>query len=212
MKIYDITASICENLPSYDNKKPVIDDLMQIKKGDACNLSVLKISSHAGTHADMPKHFIDDGLCNATMPLEHFFGRAKVIRLSVESHVRKEDLEPHDIKEGDIILLDTGQSKFMRQGGLKEDFIALAPCAAEYLAKMKIKTVGVDYLSIDPYNAPGFPAHKILLGNGIAALEGLVLEDVPEGEYTLSALPLKIPGGNGSPVRAVLIDDGGDIR
>lgn len=180
---------------------------MQIKNGDACNFSVMKISSHAGTHADVPKHFIDDGSCNATTPLEHFFGRAKVIRLNVSSHVRKEDLQPHDIKEGDIILLDTGQSKFMRQGELKEDFIALAPCAAEYLVKMKIKTVGIDYLSIDPYNTLGFPAHKILLGSGIAVLEGLVLTDVPEGEYTLSALPLKIPGGNGSPVRAVLIEN-----
>ena len=207
MKIYDITASICDDLPSYDNKKTTIDDLLQIKNGDDCNFSVMKISSHTGTHADVPKHFIDNGLCNATTSLEHFFSRAKVIRLSVNSHVRKEDLEPHDIQEGDSILLDTGQSKFMRQGKFKEDYIALAPCAAEYLVKIKIKTVGIDYLSVDPYNAPGFPAHKILLGNGIAILEGLVLDAVPEGEYTLSALPLKIPGGNGSPVRAVLVED-----
>ena len=207
MKIYDITASICDDLPSYDNKKSTVDDVLQIKNGDACNFSIIKISSHTGTHADVPKHFIDNGSCNATTPLEHFFGRAKVIRLSVNSHVRKEDLETHDIREGDIILLDTGQSKFMRQGEFKEDYIALAPCAAEYLVTMKIKTVGIDYLSVDPYNAPGFPAHKMLLGNGIAILEGLVLDSVPEGEYTLSALPLKIPGGNGSPVRAVLAED-----
>jgi len=207
MKIYDITASICDDLPSYDNKKPTIDDLLQIKKGDDCNFSVIKISSHTGTHADVPKHFIDNGSCNATTSLEHFFGTAKVIRLSVDSHVRKEDLEPHDISEGDIVLLDTGQSQFMRLGEFRENYIALAPCAAGYLVKMKIKTVGIDYLSIDPYNAPGFPAHKILLGSGIAILEGLVLDAVPEGNYTLSALPLKIPGGNGSPVRAILVKD-----
>ena len=69
MKIYDITASICDNLPSYDNKKTTIDDLLQIKNGDDCNFSVMKISSHTGTHADVPKHFIDNGLCNVTTPL-----------------------------------------------------------------------------------------------------------------------------------------------
>ena len=60
-------------------------------------------------------------------------------------------------------------------------------------------------LSVDPYDAADFPVHMALLGNGITILEGLILEGVPEGEYTLSALPLKFEGGDGSPVRAVLV-------
>ena len=207
MKIYDITAEIGSNLPVYGNERPTIEITSQIANGDAYNFSKINVTAHTGTHADMPLHFILGGATCADISLGYFYGPAKVMHIAVEGHVRKADLLPLDIQAGDIILLDTGQSPYMRQGALKQDFIALTPEAAEYLVEKKIKTVGIDYLSIDPYGAEGFPAHKALLGNGIAILEGLVLEDVPEGEYTLSALPLKIPGGDGSPVRAVLVDN-----
>ena len=205
MKIYDITAAISNNLPVYGDERPIITTLAQIANGDAYNLTWLSVSAHTGTHADMPLHFIADGAACDDIALAHFYGPAKVMRIAATSHIRKADLEPLDIQAGDIILLDTGQSAYMRQGTLRHDFVALTPEAAEYLAQKKIKTIGIDYLSIDPYDAADFLAHKILLGSGIAILEGLVLEDVPEGIYTLSALPLKIPNGEGSPVRAVLV-------
>lgn len=209
MKIYDITAAISDDLPVFGggNEKHVINIVSQLANGDPYNFSKISMSAHTGTHADMPLHFILGGATCCDIALDHFYGPAKVFRIAVSSHVRRVDLMPLDIQAGDIVLLDTGQSGYMRQGTFKEDFIALTPEAAEYLAEKKIKTVGIDYLSIDPYGAEGFPAHKALLGNGIAILEGLVLADVPEGIYTLSALPLKISGGEGSPVRAVLIDD-----
>jgi len=158
-----------------------------------------------GTHADMPRHFIENGATCHDIALEYFYGRAKVIKVKTATHISKEDLLPFDIEEGDIILLNTGQSHLMRQPKLKEDYIALLPDAALYLADKKIKTAGIDYLSVDPYGEPNFPAHKILLGSGIPILEGLMLDGVPEGEYTLSALPLKYGNGDGSPIRAVLI-------
>ena len=207
MKIYDITAAISDNLPVYgdSDERPHAAILAQFEKGDPYHLTKLSLSAHTGTHADMPLHFIPGGATCDSIALDYFYGPAKVMRISVSSHVRKADLQPLDIQAGDIILLDTGQSKYMRQWAFKQDFIALTPEAAEYLVEKKIKTVGIDYLSIDPFQAPGFPAHKALLGNGIAILEGLVLENVPEGTYTLSALPLKIQGGEGSPVRAILV-------
>ena len=209
MKIYDITAAISNNLPSYgDGERHEITHPAQMANGDSYNLSRISVSAHAGTHADTPLHFIDGGASCADVDLAHFYGPAKVMRLAVNSHVCKADLVNLDIQAGDIILLCTGQSKYMSQGKFKQDFIALTPDAAEYLVEKKIKTIGMDYLSIDPYKAPGFPAHKILLGSGVAVLEGLVLEGVPEGTYTLSALPLKIPNGEGSPVRAILVAEG----
>jgi len=205
MKIYDITAEISKNLPIYGNgQRPNITFPAQTAKGDTYNISQIDLSSHTGTHADMPLHFVDGATNCVTTPLEHFFGPAKVFRIHAGSHIRKADLEHLDIQEGDIILLNTGQSQYMSCGTFKEDYIALTTEAAQYLADKKIKTLGIDYLSIDPYGATDFAVHKILLGSGIAALEGLVLTDVPEGEYVLSALPLKIPNGDGSPVRAVL--------
>jgi len=207
MKIYDITAEICNDLPVYGGERPEVTIVAQLANGDPYNLSKISVSAHTGTHADTPLHFVPGGATCTEISLDHFYGPAKVMRISVSSHVQKSDLLPLDIQAGDIILLDTGQSRYMRQGSLKQDFIALTVEAAQYLAEKKIKTVGIDYLSIDPYGAEGFPAHKALLGNGIAVLEGLVLENVPEGEYTLSALPLKIQGGEGSPVRAILVDN-----
>jgi len=206
MKIYDITASISNNLPTYSEERPEIIPLVQMEKGDICNVSRHITTTHTGTHADMPRHFIADGADCESVDLRHFYGTAKVLKIPATSHITKADLEGHDIQPGDIILLDTGQSKYMSQPNLREDFIALTSSAAEYLVEKKIKTVGIDYLSVDPYGVPDFPVHKILLTNGIAALEGLVLRHVPAGEYILSALPHKLPGGDGSPVRAVLVE------
>jgi len=174
--------------------------------GDAYNISKITFSTHTGTHADTPLHFIADGTDCITTPLDRFYGKAKVISLNVTTHITKADLEDKDIQEGDIILLNTGQSKYMSCGEFNKNFIALTVEAAEYLADKKIKTIGIDYLSIDPYGTRGYNAHKVLLGKGIAALEGLVLDGVPDGEYIISALPLKYPNGDGSPVRAILVE------
>ena len=207
MKIYDITAAISSDLPVYGNERPAIISLAQIASGDVYNVSHFSATTHTGTHADMPLHFIAGGADCISVDLSHFYGPAKVIKIAAKNHITKADLAAHNIQAGDIILIETGQSKYMSQGSLKQDFLALTPEAAEYLAAKKIKTVGIDYLSVDPYDASDFPVHKILLGSGIAILEGLVLAHVPEGEYTLSALPLKMPNGDGSPVRAILVTD-----
>ena len=205
MKIYDITASISENLPVYAGERHSVNDVMRLLDGDMCNFSAITFSSHTGTHADVPYHFIQEGKNLDDISLEHFYGKAKLFRIKTTGNIQVSDISHLKINEGEIVLFDTGQSDYMENPVFKEDYIAFSPEAAEYLASKNVKTVGIDYLSIDPYNAEGFPAHKILLGKGICILEGLVLKGVPEGEYTLSALPLKFKGGNGSPVRAVLV-------
>jgi len=207
MKIYDITAAICDNLPVFGNERPQAEKIFNLADGDPYNFTKLHGTTHTGTHADMPAHFIQNGATCDTIALDHFYGRAKVIKLTTTSHVTGDDLAAHNITAGDIILLSLGQSKHMQSGTLKQNFIALKPCAAEFLIQKKVKTVGIDYLSVDPYESMDFPVHKALLGNGIAILEGLMLDDVPEGEYTLSALPLKVQDGDGSPIRAVLVGE-----
>jgi len=206
MKIYDITAAISCDLPVYGDERPKITHLAQMKDGDPYNVSRLTATTHTGTHADMPLHFIADGDDCISVDISHFFGPAKVMTVTAKSHICKADLEGLDIQAGDIILLNTGQSIYMSQGSLKEDFLALTQEAAKYLVKKKVKTIGIDYLSVDPYGVVDFPVHKILLGGGVAVLEGLVLAHVPEGNYILSALPLKLPNGDGSPVRAALME------
>ena len=205
-KIYDITAEISENLATYSDEKPEIKEIMRLKDGDICNLSRINATSHTGTHADMPAHFIENGATCHDIALDHFYGFARLVRISSASHITKADLLPYPVEAGDILLIDTGQSQYMKQSGLKKDFLALLPDAAQYLVEKKVKTLGIDYLSVDPYDSIDYPVHKTLLGNGIVILEGLILEGIPEGTYTLSALPLKIRNGDGSPVRAVLVE------
>ena len=205
MKIYDITATIGDLLPAYkDGERPLVEQTMDMAKGDACNFSRFSLTMHTGTHADVPLHFVEGGAANDTVDLAHFFGLAKVIRLNVSTHITRADLLSLDIQAGDIVLLCTGQSAKMQQPKFDNDYIALALDAAEYLVERGVKTVGVDYLSVESSATTHYAVHKTLLGKGVGVLEGLVLKGVPEGEYTLAALPLKIEGGNGSPVRAIL--------
>jgi len=210
MKIHDITATISHNLPYYGNERPTAVKTAELKNGDQYNLTKLSVSAHTGTHADMPSHFILNGTTCDNIPLDHFYGPAKLIRITAmpTNHITGADLRIFDseIKPGTILLIDTGQSKYMSHGTLKTDFIALTPCAAQYLIEKNIKTVGIDYLSVDPYDTTDFPVHTALLSSGITILEGLVLENVPMGNYILSALPLKIEDGDGSPVRAILVE------
>lgn len=205
MKIYDITAAICDNLPVYGNERPTVDRVARLEDGDKYNFTKLGLSTHTGTHADMPSHFTNSHITCDNVPLDRFYGPARLIRIPATGHITMADLLPFNIEEGSILLIDTGQSKYMQQGTLKENFFALTTEAAQYLVEKKIKTLGIDYLSVDPYDSEDFAVHMALLGNGVTILEGLVLEGVPEGEYILSALPLKIAGGDGSPVRAVLV-------
>ena len=209
MKIHDITATLSQSLPFYSEDDPFfVEKTLQLKNGDMCDLSHIKMTSHTGTHADMPLHFIESGENCEGIQLDYFYGKVKVMRINLETHrnITKEDLTPHGINQGDRILISTGQSIEMDKPLIK-DFIALTPEAAEYLAEKKIKTLGFDYISVDIYNSPDFPVHKTLLGNGIVIIEGLVLHNIPPGEYTLSALPLKFEYGDGSPVRAILIEE-----
>ncbi|MCL1884096.1 MAG: cyclase family protein [Defluviitaleaceae bacterium] len=207
MKIYDITAEISSALPFYSENDPYkFDWVLRLENGDMCNLSRVTMSAHTGTHADMPLHFVENGEACDEISMEYFYGKAKLFRFSRKEpqNISREDLLHLDIQMGDIILLDMGQSCNMNKP-LKKDYAALSACAAEFLVEKKIRTMGLDYVSADTYNSIDFPVHRILLGNGIAILEGLVLENVPEGEYVISALPLKFKGGEGSPVRAILV-------
>jgi len=195
MKIYDISAEISQDMLFYDDTEQLhTTEIFQIQQGDICNLTRISLTGHIGTHADMPLHFIKDGMSCVDIPLDHFYGKAKVIQMPpITGNITKDALLPLDIQAGDILLLNTGKKTFM-------------PEAATYLTEKKIKTLGVDSLSVDPYGSPDCPAHLILLESGIPILEGLVLDDIPQGIYELSAMPLKFKNGNGSPVRAILVD------
>jgi HAD superfamily hydrolase (TIGR01509 family) len=217
IKYYDLTAVFSDALPIYGGKNGgdpcvVIEAHSSIANGGRSNVSKISFGNHTGTHADVPKHFIDDGRTNETMPPEYFFGVARVLDLRKIINGRKlvepADLEAFNIQEGEIILLNTGNTPLMFETEFTKDYVSLSVEAAAFLVNKKIRTIGIDYLSIEATGSGTNPVHKKLLGNNIGVLEGLVFDGfVPQGTFLLSALPLKFKDGNGSPVRAVLMDD-----
>lgn len=206
MKIYDVTAVFSEDLPTYTGDMPVqIQEHCEISKGAPCNVSDITFGSHAGTHVDVPKHFVDNGMTTENIPLDYFMGAAKVFDLTAQTAIDLSAIQDLDIKKGDIVLFKTTNSSHMKDKIFYKDYLYITEDAAKFLVEKQIKTVGVDYLSVEQFDSKDSKTHLTLLGNQIATIEGLVLTDVPAGEYEIIALPLKIKNGNGSPVRAILI-------
>jgi arylformamidase len=82
----------------------------------------------------------------------------------------------------------------------------LGPCRVVHALDCGVLLVGIDTASIDPAQSKALPSHQVIRARGLRVLENLVLDDVPEGDYELIALPLKLAQADASPVRAVLRD------
>lgn len=210
--VYDISLPYFPGMVVFPGD-PVFttEEILQIQNGDVCNLSRVSFGSHTGTHFDAPKHFFDDGLTVDRISLDHFIGKARVCEIMGKPEITETDLEAQGLKKGEIILLKTDNSRWDEAQQFKThefrwDFTVLTPGAARYLVETGIKTVGVDYFSVESSGDHNFPVHKTLLGNGIIIIEGLVLKAIAPGEYRMTGLPLNIQNGNGSPIRIVLFD------
>ncbi|MGE5549268.1 MAG: cyclase family protein [Bacteroidota bacterium] len=204
-RYHDITMTLAPGMLLYPGDPPLrFTEEKSIARGDAYNLTVISFGSHTGTHIDAPKHFYDDGTAVDRLELDYFLGEAKVFEIPGKEAVEPQDLRDLDIGPGDRVLLKTRNSALLAQGVFDTGFTYLTPPAARYLADKSIRTLGFDWLSVEKHNAGSADAHYILLQAHIVLIEGLDLRGVPPGKYQLTALPLKIADGNGSPVRAVL--------
>lgn len=173
------------------------------KQGDICEVSEFTMGSHCGTHLDAPLHMIPDGVSIDHISLDHFIGPCRVIT-EASAIISEKALMEHDIQEGDRILLRTDpKGKHVRHRHFNPSVISMR--AAQYLAQKKVMLVGIDAPTIENMELCDGEVHRALLGAGIPILEGLLLENAPDGRYMLYALPLAIKGGNGAPCRAVLI-------
>ena len=191
MKIYDISQEVFSCAVYPGDPKPEKKTMCSLDAGDVCNLTALAMCAHNGTHIDAPFHFLRDGKTVDRMDLGVFVGDCYVAR--------------HD---GDVLAADA-QTILQGADGAERILIAgdstVTEAAAEVFAYSDIKLIGNESQTVGPENAP-MRVHKILLGQGIALLEGVVLKDVPQGRYFLSAAPLNLGGADGAPCRAYLID------
>ena len=207
MKIYDITVPIHSTMPVYEGDPGVkIDAWSAFAKGDSSNVSMLNFGAHTGTHVDAPAHFIEGARKIAELPLEVLIGRARVIRVPDDlNEITPEFLGGCDLSGIERLIFHTRNSGFWHEG-FRKDFTHLLPEAAQHLVDRGVKLVGTDYLSIEKFHSGHHRTHLTLLSNNVVIVEGLNLSEVPEGDYELICLPLKIAegSGDGAPARAVL--------
>jgi arylformamidase len=193
------------DVPTYPGDPPYRSEFVRsISDGESCNLTRLSMGAHSGTHVDAPYHFLADGATVDQIPLEILIGKARVVEIAALERIDRADLERVDLRDDIRVLFKTRMSGQLRQPLFQENFVYLTPDAASYLAKVGIKLVGIDYLSIERFGSRDFEAHHALLGAGVVIVEGLDLSAVEPGEYDLTCLPLRLAGAEGAPARVIL--------
>lgn len=204
-KIYDVSLTIYPGMLAWPGQPQMtMDTVKSIAQGDSSNVSLLHIGTHTATHVDAPRHFLPGALGIDSIRPEVLIGPARLFQLSEVHHIDRNLLEGLELKGVERLLFGTPNSTMLKQSQFEQDYIFISADAANYLVDMRIKLVGVDYLSVDQYQDKARPAHHILLGAGVAIVEGLDLTGVPPGDYELLCLPLKIKDGDGAPARVFL--------
>ena len=209
MTLYDISLTISEDFPTWPGDPPIkLKMISQIDKGDLANVTHLSAPVHMGTHVDAPDHFLNNGNTVEDIPLDFLVGPVLVLEVPSPEVITAGDLDALKIPEGTRrIIFKTSNSEYWKgeKHTFQKNFVALGSEAAARLVELGLNVVGVDYLSVAPYNEP-IPTHKILLEAGVLIIEGLDLSRVSAGEYKLYCLPLKIAGSDGAPARVLLED------
>jgi arylformamidase len=201
---YDVTVPLAPGLPAYPGDPPFEIEAIQRLGSAPFSLSRMSLATHTGTHVDAPAHFLPGGATIDSLPLEILLGKARVVEIPARERIDRADLEPRDLRDDLRILLKTRMSGQMLKPGFQEDHLYLSGDAAAYLAQAGLKLVGFDYLSVDRYGAPDYPAHHALLEAGVIIVEGLDLSEVEPGEYDMACLPLRVADGDGAPARVIL--------
>ncbi len=175
-----------------------------IAPGCPVNVGALTLSPHVGAHADAPLHYDPDGAAIGALPLDAFLGPCRVIHaIGCGALVQWQHLA-HAV-DGSLpprVLVRTYQHAPVDRWD--PDLAAYAPETVERLADAGVQLIGIDTASIDPASSKALPSHQVIRRRGLRVLENLVLDAVPEGDYELIALPLKLTTADASPVRAVL--------
>jgi len=194
MKLTDITRS-AQEAPLYPGASPMlVERVCDMKKGIPYNVSMITTGSHIGTHADAFNHFLKESDVGIDqMGLSHYYGPCRVLTVPEATPITRATLEGR-INSCKRLVLHTGGQSYMTKD------------AAAYIVENGISTVVTDAWSIAPLDNE-IEIHKILLSSNVAVVENVILDGIKDGEYTLSAFPIKIAGCDGAPVRAVLIGE-----
>ena len=210
MHLYDVTLTISGDLPVRPGDPPVIlERIQKIEAGAVANVTRLDMGAHVGTHVDAPFHFLGGQAATVEqLSLQKLVGRAYVLQIPAEvglitaGLLEKLAIPPRTRR---LVLKTRNSACWQRlETHFQTDFVGLSADAASYLVDRGIQLIGVDYLSVAPYDAPA-QTHTILLKAGVVIVEGLNLSAIEPGRYTIYCLPLKLQGADGAPARVILV-------
>ena len=202
LKIWDISPPVDEHAAVFPGDTAYSQQLhFSLSPDCPVNVNSITLSPHIGAHADAPLHYATGKASAGELDLAPYLGTCRVIHclgcgpLVLPEHIAHalHDLPPR-------VLLRTARTASQSWAS----FTAIAPETLAQLATKCIALIGIDTPSVDPADSQDLPSHHQLLAHGLRVLENLVLDDVPEGDYELIALPLKLMRADASPVRAIL--------
>jgi arylformamidase len=203
-RLWDISPPVAAGTPVFPGDTPYVQAWSaELSPGCPVNVSRITMSPHVGAHADAPLHYDASGATIGAVGLAPYLGPCRVIHAIGQGPlVRWEHLE-HSLRDlPPRVLVRTYER--MPVDRWDPQLAAYAPETIERLATLGVMLVGIDTASIDPAESKQLPSHQVIRRLGLRVLENLVLDDVPEGDYELIALPLKLMTADASPVRAVL--------
>ncbi|MCL5996737.1 MAG: cyclase family protein, partial [Chloroflexi bacterium] len=189
---YDISRPLTPRTAVFPGDTPVsITPVMQMRHGDSCNVSSIRMSVHAGTHIDAPSHYADGAPGVDALDLNSLIGPARVVTLP-------EDLTGLGDLSGlrGLALIIHTRASDVPDDVFDPSFAYFTPADADWLGRQGVRLIGTDAPSVDEAASQDLPAHKMFLQHGVLIVENLCLRGVPDGDYELIALPLKIVDGD----------------
>ena len=203
-KIWDISPPVMPGSPVFPGDTPYAQEWSAtLAPGCPVNVSRITLSPHVGAHADAPLHYDPHGAAVGELDLSAYLGPCRVIHAIARGPLVEWKHLAHAVRSlPPRVLVRTYQRAPIDRWDPK--LPALAPESIERLAALGVKLVGIDSASIDPAESKTLDSHQVIRRLGLRVLENLVLDEVPEGDYELIALPLKLMAADASPVRAVL--------
>lgn len=212
MKITDLTHIICSDMPVFPGTEQPIFERANTLEKDGFQEAKITMYSHTGTHIDAPAHMLINGPYLDNLDIGHFVGNATILDFS-NINIKLIDvdiLKPFEekIRNVEFIILKTGWSKYWGDEKYFKNFPSLTLESAKWLSQFNLKGIGIDAISIDDMDSTTFEIHKILMPKNILIIENLAnLDSVSNEFFILSILPLKNKDADGSPVRAISIEN-----
>ena len=201
--LWDISPTISAAIPVWPGDTPFdASPTWDIKDGCPVRVSRMTMTTHLGAHTDAPSHYDPQGQSIDAVGLAPYLGPCRVIHCTGNRTVTPADVAAHlDGVPARVLLRTYARAP---RTAWDPDFPAIAAATIALLAAKGVILVGTDAASLDPQDSKTLDAHHAVRRHGMAILEGIVLDDVPPGDYELIALPLKLTMADASPVRAVL--------